>query len=319
MSEEQSDKLKLNLKATDTNRFKIEAEQPVKQPADQLPQNEETTHIDDLNAQRKVNTGSFKRIDVSGQAPSNTTAVPGMGDGGIKKSETVRLKVVRATPASGASAAGPAASTVKLNLKRPDVPAAPVTPSASATPVAPATTAPATQPPAAAPAQPNTLKLRPTTPAAESSAASTPTTKVPLSATPATSASPAQPKLSIKKEESPAAPKADATAAVQPPSEPAKPALKLGKPKKEAAATVAVEPPATENTAQPEEKKEEPPKPAMKMKGGPYSKDDDVEKYLPQQDDDEPGALEGVAALIAFLGTGFATYQLVMNFLQQIQ
>ena len=66
-------------------------------------------------------------------------------------------------------------------------------------------------------------------------------------------------------------------------------------------------------------KKEEPPKPAMKMKGGPYSKDDDVEKYLPQQDDDEPGALEGVAALIAFLGTGFATYQLVMNFLQQIQ
>ena len=57
----------------------------------------------------------------------------------------------------------------------------------------------------------------------------------------------------------------------------------------------------------------------MKMKGGPYSKDDDVEKYLPQQDDDEPGALEGVAALIAFLGTGFATYQLVMNFLQQIQ
>ncbi len=53
------------------------------------------------------------------------------------------------------------------------------------------------------------------------------------------------------------------------------------------------------------------------MKGA--SKEDDVQKYLPQQDDDEPGALEGIAALIAFLGTGFATYQLVMNFLQQIQ
>ena len=32
MSEEQSDKLKLNLKTTDTNRFKIEADQPTEQP-----------------------------------------------------------------------------------------------------------------------------------------------------------------------------------------------------------------------------------------------------------------------------------------------
>ena len=118
------------------------------------------------------------------------------------------------------------------------------------------------------------------------------------------------------KEEKPAA----ATVAVEPPTaapaEGAKPALKLNKPKPAAAATVAVEPPPE---AKPAEEKKEEPKPAMKMKGTAYTKEDDVEKYLSQQDDDEPGALEGVAALIAFLGTGFATYQLVMNFLQQIQ
>ena len=281
MSEEQSDKLKLNLKTTDTNRFKIEADKPTEQPAEKLPQTEaKPAQIDELEAQRKVNTGSFKRVDVTGQAPANA-AIAGVGDGGLKKSETVRLKVVRATPAA-APAAGPAASTVKLNLKRPD----------EAAPAA-AAPAPATAP-APTPAQTSTLKLRPTTPApAESSAAAnTATVKVPTTA-------------------------ASATVAVEPPTEAAKPALKLNKPKPAAAATVAVEPPPEAKPA--EEKKEEPPKPAMKMKGGPYSKDDDVEKYLPQQDDDEPGALEGVAALIAFLGTGFATYQLVMNFLQQIQ
>ena len=258
MSEEQSDKLKLNLKTTDTNRFKIEADQPTEQPAEQLPKTDaKPAQIDELEAQRKVNTGSFKRVDVSGQAPANA-AIPGVGDGGLKKSETVRLKVVRATPA-GAPAAGPAASTVKLNLKHTDD-AAPAVP----TPTAPSTTPAAA--PAPSPAHTSTLKLRPTTPApAEaSSAANTATVKVPT--TPA-------------------------------------------------AATVAVEPPPEAKPA--EEKKEEPPKPAMKMKGA--SKEDDVQKYLPQQDDDEPGALEGIAALIAFLGTGFATYQLVMNFLQQIQ
>ena len=307
MSEEQADKLKL--KTTDTNRFKIEAEQPTEQPADKLPKADDTpTKIDDLNEQRKVNTGSFKRIDVTGQAPASTTAMPGMGEGGMKKSETVRLKVVRATPAGGAPTAGPAASTVKLNLKRPDAPVA--------TPAAPADSTVTS-----APAQGSTLKLHPTTPqAAETSAANAPTTKVPLSTPPAPAT---QPKLSIKKEEAPAPapaapaePKADATTAVPPPAEPAKPALKLNKPKKEAAATVAVEPPAPE--AAPAEEKKEEAKPAMKMKGA-TKEDDDVAKYLPQQDDDEPGALEGVAAVVAFLATGFATYQLVMNFLQQIQ
>lgn len=278
MSEEQSDKLKLNLKTTDTNRFKIEADQPTEQPAEQLPKTDaKPAQIDELEAQRKVNTGSFKRVDVSGQAPANA-AIPGVGDGGLKKSETVRLKVVRATPA-GAPAAGPAASTVKLNLKHTDD-AAPAVP----TPTAPSTTPAAA--PAPSPAHTSTLKLRPTTPApAEaSSAANTATVKVPTT---------------------PAA----ATVAVEPPTE-----------NKPAQATVAVEPPtaAPADGAKPAaEKKEEPPKPAMKMKGA--SKEDDVQKYLPQQDDDEPGALEGIAALIAFLGTGFATYQLVMNFLQQIQ
>lgn len=296
MSEEQSDKLKLNLKTTDTNRFKIEADKPTEQPAEKLPQTEaKPAQIDELEAQRKVNTGSFKRVDVTGQAPANA-AIAGVGDGGLKKSETVRLKVVRATPAA-APAAGPAASTVKLNLKRPD----------EAAPAA-AAPAPATAP-APTPAQTSTLKLRPTTPApAESSAAAnTATVKVPTTAASATVA--VEPPTEAKP--------AQATVAVEPPTEAAKPALKLNKPKPAAAATVAVEPPPEAKPA--EEKKEEPPKPAMKMKGGPYSKDDDVEKYLPQQDDDEPGALEGVAALIAFLGTGFATYQLVMNFLQQIQ
>jgi hypothetical protein len=157
------------------------------------------------------------------------------------------------------------------------------------------------------------LKLRPSTPApaapADPSAANTATVKVPASAASATVA------VAPPTEAKPA----QATVAVEPPTaapaEGAKPALKLNKPKP-AAATVAVEPPPE---AKPAEEKKEEPKPAMKMKGGPYSKDDDVEKYLPKQDDDEPGALEGVAALIAFLGTGFATYQLVMNFLQQIQ
>ena len=60
-------------------------------------------------------------------------------------------------------------------------------------------------------------------------------------------------------------------------------------------------------------------RPCSPRQGRGTSKEDDVQKYLPPQDDDEPGALEGIAALIAFLGTGFATYQLVMNFLQQIQ
>ena len=291
MSEEQSDKLKLNLKTTDTNRFKIEAEQPAEKPAEQLPKTEaKPGQIAELEAQRKVNTGNFKRIDVTGQAPSSTTAVPGMGDGGLKKSETVRLKVVRATP-SAAPAAGPAASTVKLNLKKTD----------EATPAAA---------PAPSPANTSTLKLRPTTPTpAEPSAANTATVKVSLPNAAATVA------VEPPKAEKPAA----ATVAVEPPTEApaegAKPALKLNKPKKEAAATVAVEPPPEAKPA--EEKKEEPPKPAMKMKGA--SKEDDVQKYLPPQDDDEPGALEGIAALIAFLGTGFATYQLVMNFLQQIQ
>ena len=287
MSEEQSDKLKLNLKTTDTNRFKIEADQPTEQPAEQLPKTDaKPAQIDELEAQRKVNTGSFKRVDVSGQAPANA-AIPGVGDGGLKKSETVRLKVVRATPA-GAPAAGPAASTVKLNLKHTDDAA-----------------------PAPSPAHTSTLKLRPTTPApAEaSSAANTATVKVPT--TPAAATVAVEPPTENKP--------AQATVAVEPPAtapaEGAKPALKLNKPKKEAAATVAVEPPPEAKPA--EEKKEEPPKPAMKMKGA--SKEDDVQKYLPQQDDDEPGALEGIAALIAFLGTGFATYQLVMNFLQQIQ
>ena len=130
MSEEQSDKLKLNLKTTDTNRFKIEADQPTEQPAEQLPKTDaKPAQIDELEAQRKVNTGSFKRVDVSGQAPANA-AIPGVGDGGLKKSETVRLKVVRATPA-GAPAAGPAASTVKLNLKHTDD-AAPAVPTPTA-------------------------------------------------------------------------------------------------------------------------------------------------------------------------------------------
>ncbi len=304
MSEEQSDKLKLNLKTTDTNRFKIEADQPTEQPAEQLPKTEaKPAQIDELEAQRKVNTGSFKRVDVSGPSPASTTAVPGMGDGGLKKSETVRLKVVRATPAS-APAAGSAAPTVKLNLKRPD----------EAAPAAPAPTPNAA--PASTPAQTSTLKLRPSTPTPTEPtvAASTATVKVPASAASATVA--VEPPTESKP--------AQATVAVEPPTEapasPAaeapKPALKLNKPKPAAAATVAVEPPPE---AKPAEEKKEEPKPAMKMKGGPYSKDDDVEKYLPKQDDDEPGALEGVAALIAFLGTGFATYQLVMNFLQQIQ
>ena len=303
MSEEQSDKLKLNLKTTDTNRFKIEADQPTEQPAEQLPKTDaKPAQIDELEAQRKVNTGSFKRVDVSGQAPANA-AIPGVGDGGLKKSETVRLKVVRATPA-GAPAAGPAASTVKLNLKHTDD-AAPAVP----TPTAPSTTPAAA--PAPSPAHTSTLKLRPTTPApAEaSSAANTATVKVPTTPAAATVA------VAPPTENKPA----QATVAVEPPTaapaDGAKPALKLNKPKKEAAATVAVEPPPEAKPA--EEKKEEPPKPAMKMKGA--SKEDDVQKYLPQQDDDEPGALEGIAALIAFLGTGFATYQLVMNFLQQIQ
>ena len=277
MSEEQqSDKLKLNLKTTDTNRFKIEADQPTEQPAEQIPQADaKPAQIDELEAQRKVNTGSFKRVDVSGPSPASTTAVPGMGDGGLKKSETVRLKVVRATPA-GAPAAGSAAPTVKLNLKKPDEPVAASAPAAPAATPAPA----AETAPAAAPVHTSTLKLRPTTPApAEQSAANTATVKVPTT-------------------------NASATVAVEPPKE-----------EKPAAATVAVEPPKEEKPV--EEKKEEPPKPAMKMKGA--KQEDDVEKYLPQQDDDEPGALEGVAALIAFLGTGFATYQLVMNFLQQIQ
>jgi hypothetical protein len=303
MSEEQSDKLKLNLKTTDTNRFKIEADQPTELPAEQLPKTEaKPAQIDELEAQRKVNTGSFKRVDVTGQAPANA-AIAGMGDGGLKKSETVRLKVVRATP-TAAPAAGPAASTVKLNLKRTD----------DAAPAAPAPNTPTTTPaaaPAPSPAHTSTLKLRPTTPApAEaSSAANTATVKVPT--TPAAATVAVEPPTENKP--------AQATVAVEPPAtapaEGAKPALKLNKPKKEAAATVAVEPPPEAKPA--EEKKEEPPKPAMKMKGA--SKEDDVQKYLPQQDDDEPGALEGVAALIAFLGTGFATYQLVMNFLQQIQ
>ena len=130
MSEEQSDKLKLNLKTTDTNRFKIEADQPAEQPAEQLPKTEaKPAQIDELEAQRKVNTGSFKRVDVSGPSPASTTAVPGMGDGGLKKSETVRLKVVRATP-GGAPAAGSAAPTVKLNLKKPDEPVAAPAPAA---------------------------------------------------------------------------------------------------------------------------------------------------------------------------------------------
>ena len=303
MSEEQSDKLKLNLKTTDTNRFKIEADQPTEQPAEQLPKTDaKPAQIDELEAQRKVNTGSFKRVDVSGQAPANA-AIPGVGDGGLKKSETVRLKVVRATPA-GAPAAGPAASTVKLNLKRTDE-AAPAVP----TPTAPTTTPAAA--PAPSPAHTSTLKLRPTTPAPaeSSSAANTATVKVPTTPAAATVA------VAPPTENKPA----QATVAVEPPAaapaDGAKPALKLNKPKKEAAATVAVEPPPEAKPA--EEKKEEPPKPAMKMKGA--SKEDDVQKYLPQQDDDEPGALEGIAALIAFLGTGFATYQLVMNFLQQIQ
>ena len=303
MSEEQSDKLKLNLKTTDTNRFKIEADQPTEQPAEQLPKTDaKPAQIDELEAQRKVNTGSFKRVDVSGQAPANA-AIPGVGDGGLKKSETVRLKVVRATPA-GAPAAGPAASTVKLNLKRTDE-AAPAVP----TPTAPTTTPAAA--PAPSPAHTSTLKLRPTTPApAEaSSAANTATVKVPT--TPAAATVAVAPPTTNKP--------AQATVAVEPPAaapaDGAKPALKLNKPKPAAAATVAVEPPPEAKPA--EEKKEEPPKPAMKMKGA--SKEDDVQKYLPQQDDDEPGALEGIAALIAFLGTGFATYQLVMNFLQQIQ
>ena len=286
MSEEQSDKLKLNLKTTDTNRFKIEADQPTEQPAEQLPKTDaKPAQIDELEAQRKVNTGSFKRVDVSGQAPANA-AIPGVGDGGLKKSETVRLKVVRATPA-GAPAAGPAASTVKLNLKHTDD-AAPAVP----TPTAPSTTPAAA--PAPSPAHTSTLKLRPTTPApAEaSSAANTATVKVPTTPAAATVA------VAPPTENKPA----QATVAVEPPAaapaDGAKPALKLNKPKKEAAATVAVEPP-------PEAK--------------PAEEKNDVEKYLPQQDDDEPGALEGIAALIAFLGTGFATYQLVMNFLQQIQ
>ena len=296
MSEEQSDKLKLNLKTTDTNRFKIEADQSAAQSAEQLPKTEaKPAQIDELEAQRKVNTGSFKRVDVSGPSPASTTTVPGMGDGGLKKSETVRLKVVRATP-GGAPAAGSAAPTVKLNLKKPDEPVAAPAP-------APTTSS------APAPAQTSTLKLRPTTPApAEQSAANTATVKVPTTNASATVA------VEPPKEEKPAA----ATVAVEPPAaapaEGAKPALKLNKPKP-AAATVAVEPPKEEKPV--EEKKEEPPKPAMKMKGA--KQEDDVEKYLPQQDDDEPGALEGIAALIAFLATGFATYQLVMNFLQQIQ
>ena len=306
MSEEQqSDKLKLNLKTTDTNRFKIEADQPAEQPAEQLPKTEaKPAQIDELEAQRKVNTGSFKRVDVSGPSPASTTAVPGMGDGGLKKSETVRLKVVRATPA-GAPAAGPAAATVKLNLKKPDEPVAAPAPAAPAATPAPA----AETAPAAAPVHTSTLKLRPTTPApAEQSAANTATVKVPTTNASATVA------VEPPKEEKPSA----ATVAVEPPAaapaEGAKPALKLNKPKP-AAATVAVEPPKEEKPV--EEKKEEPPKPAMKMKGA--KQEDDLDKYLPQQDDDEPGALEGIAALIAFLGTGFATYQLVMNFLQQIQ
>ena len=228
-----------------------------------------------------------------------------MGDGGIKKSETVRLKVVRATPAA-APTAGSAAPTVKLNLKRTDEATATSVPESDAT---------ATVTASSLPTQTNTLKLRPTTPAAtDPSATNTATVKVPTSNASAT----------VAVEPPTEAPQAKATVAVEPPTEGvatvvegAKPALKLNKPKPVATATVAVEPPKEEKPV--EEKKEEPPKPAMKMKGGPYSKDDDVEKYLPQQDDDEPGALEGVAAIIAFLGTGFATYQLVMNFLQQIQ
>ena len=245
MSEEQSDKLKLNLKTTDTNRFKIEADQPAAQPAEQLPKTDaKPAQIDELEAQRKVNTGSFKRVDVSGQAPANA-AIPGVGDGGLKKSETVRLKVVRATPA-GAPAAGPAASTVKLNLKHTDD-AAPAVP----TPTAPSTTPAAA--PAPSPAHTSTLKLRPTTPAPaeSSSAANTATVKVPTTPAAATVA------VAPPTENKPA----QATVAVEPPAaapaEGAKPALKLNKPKKEAAATVAVEPPTENKPAQAAETRHE--------------------------------------------------------------
>ncbi|MBR4370275.1 MAG: hypothetical protein IKS92_04460, partial [Victivallales bacterium] len=200
MSEEQqSDKLKLNLKTTDTNRFKIEADKPTEQPAEQLPKPEaKPAQIDELEAQRKVNTGSFKRVDVTGQAPANA-AIAGVGDGGLKKSETVRLKVVRATPAA-APAAGPAASTVKLNLKRPDE-AAPA--AAAPAPASAAASAPT-------PAQTSTLKLRPTTPPASAtpSAANTATVKVPTNTASATVA--VEPPTEAKP--------AQATVAVEPPT-----------------------------------------------------------------------------------------------------
>ncbi len=357
MSEEQSDKLKLKLKSTDTNRFKVETSthkvQKPDVPASEGPEIQAPTQqISDPMSQRQTNTGRFKRVDVSGQdATATTIAMPGAAqDDGIKKTETVRLKVVRATPTEqpapsaapainlGSTPAAPTApaapasssSTIKLNLRRPAGPAVPEAPAAPAAPESPAT--PST----------GTLKIRPpegaaqTPPPAAGSAAATVKLTLPSQQQAAPAEPEARPKLSIKKDDAPATPTAEGTVAVPPPAEEApKPGgkLKLVSKKDSAAATVAAPPPTPTKTeeekaegeeqAAPQEQKKEAGKTILAK---PKRDDDRPGQDLPMpgqygayQGESELGVFEGVAAIIAFLGVGFGVYQLVMDLLNHIQ
>ncbi|MBQ6473440.1 MAG: hypothetical protein IJJ33_15750, partial [Victivallales bacterium] len=121
MSENQNQNpVKLTLKTTDTNRFKVDQAAGSPTPAALNPQttggDAEPRPISDPISLRDTATGRLRKLEVN---QLGGAAVAPAAEGG--KTETVHLKVVRNPPASAAQSNSP---TLKLNIPRPSMPAA---------------------------------------------------------------------------------------------------------------------------------------------------------------------------------------------------
>ncbi len=107
---------KLKLRNTDTNRFKVDTGrlrlQPTAETASEISKQgpgetqQSTAFVDPLSL-RDTSTGKLKRLD--GQGAVGTTIIPASA-AAEKKTETVRLKVVRATPRPGTPTPPPSAA-----------------------------------------------------------------------------------------------------------------------------------------------------------------------------------------------------------------
>lgn len=123
------DSSRLKLKTTDTNRFKVDTGRLKVSPApaaDELSadrmkagQTQKASDYIDPMSLRDTSTGKLKRVEGVGAASAASGLMPSSASS-EKKSETVRLKVVRATPRPGTTPPSSSPPLAKVPLSSPD-------------------------------------------------------------------------------------------------------------------------------------------------------------------------------------------------------